>query len=97
MCYTSELGNRIWTRLVTLIFGGMMMATVDGQTELRVEYLMDSIKQLSLVELDEFRQKFIEWQQQQDQSPNEDLDPNASDDEVLNFIRKNTYLPRKEH
>lgn len=73
------------------------MATVDIPTELRVEHLMDSIKQLSPVELDEFRQKFIEWQQQQDQSPNEDLAPNATDDEVLNFIRKNTRLPRKEH
>lgn len=73
------------------------MATIDIPTELRVEHLMDNIKQLSPVELDEFRQKFIEWQRQQDQSPNEDLAPNATDDEVLNFIRKNTRLPRKEH
>ena len=97
MCYTSELGNRIWTRLITWTFGGMMMATVDVPTELRVEYLMDSIKQLSPVELDEFSQKFTEWQQQQDQSPDEDLDLNASDDEVLDFIRKHTRLPKKDH
>ena len=49
------------------------------------------------MELDEFRQKFTEWQEQQDSSPDKDLDPNASDNEVLDFIRKNTRLPRKEH
>ena len=97
MCYTSELGNRIWTRLITWIFGGKMMATVDGPTELRVEYLMDSIKQLSPVELDEFRQKFIEWQLQQTHSPDEDLAPNASDDEVMAYIKRNLKLPEKEN
>lgn len=67
-------------------------------TELRrVEHLLNSVKQLAPIELDEFSQKFTEWQQQQDHSPVEDLDPNASDDEVLDFIRKNTRLPKKEH
>ncbi len=73
------------------------MATVDIPTNLRVEHLMNSIKQLSPVELDEFRQKFIEWQQQQDQSPNEDLDPNATDDEVMAYIKRNLKLPEKEN
>ena len=73
------------------------MATVDIPTKLRVEHLLNSVKQLSPVELDEFKQKFTEWQEHQDHSPDEDLDPSASDDEVLDFIRKNTRLPKKEH
>lgn len=73
------------------------MATIDIPTELRVEYLLNSVKQLSPVELDEFSQKFREWQQEEDDSPDEALDPNASDDEVLDFIRKNTRLPKNEN
>ena len=66
-------------------------------TELSVEHLLNSVKQLSRVELDEFTQKLAEWQQQRDHSTDEDLDPNASDDEILAFIKKNTRLPEKEN
>ncbi len=66
-------------------------------TELSVEHLLNSVKQLSSVELDEFMQKVVEWQKQKDHSTDEVLDPNASDDEVLDFIRKHTRLPKKEH
>lgn len=73
------------------------MTTVDGPTELRVEHLMDSVKQLSPVELDEFRQKFIEWQQQKGILVDEELDPDASDDEVMTYIKRNLKLPEKEN
>ncbi len=71
------------------------MSTVDTSTELSVEHLLNSVKQLSPVELNEFTQKLTEWQQEH--STDEDLDPNASDDEVLAFIKKNTRLPEKEN
>ena len=73
------------------------MATVDTSIELSVEHLLNSVKQLSPIELDEFAKKLAEWQQQQEHSTDEDLDPNASDDEVLAFIKKNTRLPEKEN
>ena len=66
-------------------------------TELSVEHLLNNVKQLSPVELDEFMQKVVEWQKQKYHSTDEVLDPNASDDEVLDFIRKHTRLPKKEH
>lgn len=72
------------------------MSTVDMSTELRVEHLLNSVKQLSPVELDEFTQKFAEWQQQK-VPIGEDVDPDASDDEVLAFIKKNSKLPEKEN
>ena len=71
------------------------MSTVDMPTELSVEHLLNSVKQLSPVELNEFTQKLTEWQQEH--STDENLDPNASDDEVLAFIKKNTRLPEKEN
>ncbi len=73
------------------------MSTVDMPTELKVEHLLNSVKQLSPVELDEFTQKLAEWQQQREVMINEDVDPDASDDEILAFIRKNTRLPEKEN
>ena len=66
-------------------------------TELSVEHLLNSVKQLSPVELDEFMQKVTKWQKQKGYSTDEVLDPNASDDEVLDFIRKHTRLPKREH
>ena len=66
-------------------------------TELRVEHLLNSVKQLSPVELDEFTKKLAEWQQQQESTVGEGVDPDASDDEVLAFIKKNTRLPEKEN
>lgn len=73
------------------------MSTVDTSTELRVEHLLNSVKQLSSVELDEFTKKLAEWQQQQENIVDENVDPDASDDEVLAFIKKNTRLPEKEN
>jgi len=71
------------------------MSIVDVPTELRVEHLLNSVKQLSPVELDEFTKKLAEWQQEV--PTDESLDPDASDDEVLAFIKKNTRLPEKEN
>lgn len=73
------------------------MSIVDVPTELRVEHLLNSVKQLSPGELDEFTQKLAEWQQQQENRVDENVDPDASDDEVLAFIKKNTRLPEKEN
>lgn len=73
------------------------MPTVDITTEFSVEHLMNSVKQLSPMELDEFTQKFTEWKQQQNYSADETINPDASDDEVLAFIKKNTCLPEKEN
>ena len=42
------------------------MATIENPTELKVERLLSGVKQLSPVELGEFTQKFIEWQQQRE-------------------------------
>ena len=73
------------------------MATIENPTELKVERLLSSVKQLSPVELGEFTQKFIEWQQQRKTAVGEDINPNASDAEVLAFIRKNSQLPEEEN
>lgn len=73
------------------------MATVDIPIKPKVEHLLKSVKQLSPVELDEFMQKFTEWQQQTDISIDEELDADASDDEVLDYIKNNTRLPEKEN
>jgi hypothetical protein len=66
-------------------------------TELRVEHLLNSVKQLSPVELNEFTKKLAEWMQQQEHSTDENLAPNASDDEVLAFIKRNLKLPKKKN
>ena len=73
------------------------MSRIEIPTELRVEHLLSSVKQLSPVELDEFTQKFAEWQQQQASSIGADVDPDATDAEVLAFIRANSRLPEKEN
>lgn len=73
------------------------MPTVDISIKPKVEHLLNSVKKLSPVELDEFRQKFAEWQQKKDVSVDEDLDADASDDEVLDYIKKNTRLPDQEN
>jgi tRNA nucleotidyltransferase (CCA-adding enzyme) len=62
-----------------------------------VEHLLRGVKQLSPVELDEFTQKFTEWQQLQEVSISKEIGPEASDAEVLAFIRKNSRLPEKEN
>ncbi len=73
------------------------MASVETTTELKVEHLLRGVKKLSPFELDEFTQKFAEWQQQQENSVSEKVDPNASDEDVLAFIKKNLKLPEKEN
>ena len=73
------------------------MATVDIPIKPKVEHLLKSVKQLSPVELDEFNQKFTEWQQQKDIPIDEELDADASDDEVLDYIKNNTRLSKKEN
>ena len=71
------------------------MASIENPTELRVEHLLHSVKQLSPVELNEFTRKLTEWQQQQEVGEN--IDPDASDAEVLASIRVNLLLPEKEN
>ena len=73
------------------------MATIENPTELKVEHLLSGVKQLSPVELDEFTRKFTEWQRQQEAAVGEDVDPDATDAEVVAFIRKNSQLPEKAH
>lgn len=73
------------------------MASIENPSDLTVDHLLKNVKKLSPVELDEFTHKLSEWKQQQDYSIDEDLDPDASDDEVLKFIRKNTRLPEKQN
>ena len=73
------------------------MASVETPGELKVEHLLRGVKKLSPFELDEFTQKFAEWQQQQENSVSEKVDPNASDEDVLAFIKKNSKLPEKEN
>ena len=73
------------------------MASVETPTELKVEHLLRGVKKLSPFELDEFTQKFAEWQQQQENSVSEEVNPNASDEDVLAFIKKNSKLPEKEN
>ena len=73
------------------------MASIENPTELKVEHLLHSVKQLSPVELDEFTRKLTEWQQQREVAIGEDVDPDASDATILAFIRKNSQLPEKEN
>ena len=73
------------------------MASVETPGELKVEHLLRGVKKLSPFELDEFTQKFAEWQQQQENSVSEEVNPNASDEDVLAFIKKNSKLPEKEN
>ena len=73
------------------------MATIENPTELKVEHLLRSVKQLSPVELDEFTRKLVEWQQQREVSTSEDVDPDASDAEVLASIRENLLLSEKDN
>lgn len=73
------------------------MASIENSTELKVEHLLHSVKQLSPVELDEFTRKLTEWRQQREAVISEDVDPNATDAEVVTFIRKNSQLPEKEN
>lgn len=73
------------------------MASIENPTELKVEHLLSGVKQLSPVELDEFTRKFIEWQRQQEAAVGEDVDPDATDAEVVAFIRKNSQLPEKAY
>lgn len=73
------------------------MASVETPAELKVEHLLRGVKKLSPFELDEFTQKFAEWQQQQENSVSEEVNPNASDEDVLAFIKKNSKLPEKEN
>ena len=73
------------------------MASIENPTQLKVEHLLHSVKQLSPGELDEFTRKLAEWQQQRETPIGEDMDPDASDAEVLAFIRKNSRLPEREN
>ena len=73
------------------------MATIENPTELKVEHLLSGVKQLSPVELDEFTRKFIEWQQRREAVISEEVDPDATDAEVVAFIRKNSQLPEKAY
>ncbi len=73
------------------------MATTEMSAAVKVEHLLNSVKQLSPVELDEFVQKFAEWHQQQEVQLDENVDTDASDDEVLAFIRNNLLLPEKNN
>ena len=72
------------------------MATIENPTELKVEHLLHSVKQLSPVELDEFTRKFMEWQQRE-AAISEEVDPDATDAEVVAFIRENSQLPEKAY
>lgn len=73
------------------------MASIENSTELKVEHLLHSVKQLSPVELDEFTRKLTEWRQQREAAISTDVDPNATDDEVLASIRANLFLPKKKN
>ena len=73
------------------------MAGIETPAELKVEHLLYNVQQLSPAELDEFTQKFTEWQHQRETSIDEKVDKDASDAEVLAFIRENSQLPEKEH
>lgn len=72
------------------------MTTIENPTALKVEHLLSGVKQLSPVELDEFTRKFIEWQQQE-AGVGEDVDPDATDAEMVDFIKKNSQLPEKAY
>ena len=72
------------------------MATIENPMELKVEHLLSSVKQLSPIELNEFTRKFIEWQHRE-AAIGEEVDPDATDAEVVAFIRKNSQLPEKAY
>ena len=74
-----------------------MMASIENPTQLTVEHLLNSVRQLSPGELDEFTRKFAEWQQQQEAAISEDVNLDASDAIIIAFIRKNSQLPEKAH
>ena len=73
------------------------MVGTEIPAELKVEHLLHNVQQLSPTELDEFTQKFTEWQHQRKTAIDEKVDNDASDDEVIAFIRKNSQLPQKEN
>ena len=73
------------------------MATIENPTELKVEHLLSGVKQLSPVELDEFTRKLTEWQQRREAVISEEVDPDATDAEVVVSIWKNSQLPEKEN
>ncbi|MYB95410.1 hypothetical protein F4054_19610 [Candidatus Poribacteria bacterium] len=73
------------------------MSNIENSTEIKVEHLLHSVKQLSPVELDEFTRKLTEWRRQREAVIGEDINPDASDAAILAFIRKNSQLPEKEH
>ena len=72
------------------------MASIENATELKVEHLLHSVKQLSPIELDEFTRKLTEWRQRE-AAIGEEVDPDATDAEVVAFIRKNSQLPEKAY
>ena len=72
------------------------MSSIEMSSAVKVEHLLNSIKQLSPTELDEFMQKFQKWQQGE-VLVDEDVDPKASDAEVIAFIRENSSLPENEN
>lgn len=74
-----------------------MMASIETPTQLKIEHLLQRVKQLSPVELDEFTRQLTEWQQQREAAIGEDVDPDATDAEVVAFIRKNSQLPEKAY
>ena len=71
------------------------MANIENATQLKVEHLLKSVKQLSPMEFDEFTRKLAEWKQQV--VAGEDVDTNASDATIVAFIRKNSRLPEKAY
>ncbi|MYA68844.1 hypothetical protein F4009_12900 [Candidatus Poribacteria bacterium] len=74
-----------------------MMASIETPTQLKIEHLLQRVKQLSPVELDEFTRQLTEWQQQREAAISEGVDPDATDAEVVAFIRKNSQLPEKAY
>ena len=73
------------------------MAIIENPTQINVEHLLQSVKQLSPDEFGEFTRKLTEWQHEQETSVGEDIDPDASDAAVLASIRANLLLPEKEN
>ena len=73
------------------------MASIENSTELKVEHLLHSVKQLSPIELDEFTRKLTEWQRQREVVISDDVDSEASDAEVLASIRANLLLPEEDN
>jgi len=74
-----------------------MMASIETPTQLKIEHLLQRVKQLSPVELDEFKRQLTEWQQHREAAIDEDVDPDATDAEVVAFIRENSQLPEKAY